>query len=134
MRADYVVHALKNTHDLHDVEICTVHRPGYFCGGSRPFESELIDVMSFKRPYEINLDGNLFGRHRSGYRHPSVAGTAGAVPIRNCTLAVCRPTVDPSHRRVLFVLGCPAAPIVKVVDQRKDFFRRSVDIDRALDT
>src|SRR6266851_10024509 len=54
MPPDNAIHVPKNAHDFHDVEICTAHGPRYLCGGSRRFESKLIDVMGFKGLDEIH--------------------------------------------------------------------------------
>src|ERR1700732_142235 len=93
MPPNYAIHVPKNTHDFHDVEICTVHGPRDLGGGSGGFESKLIHVMGFKRLREVHADRNHFVRKRFRYRHPPLASAASAIPIRDGVLAFRGPTV-----------------------------------------
>lgn len=74
----------------------------------------------------------LDGTDRLQNLHAAGADVLGALPGIDRALAALRPVIGAFHRGILVLVRRPTYPLMKVVDQRKDFFGRRLDHGRAL--
>src|ERR1700694_3801584 len=114
-----------------------MHEPGnvrcHIGGIALRQHCELGGVVALERLEEIELDDDF--RRRRGVEdfHAAGADIVVAVPRIDRALAALGAAVTALHRGILVLIRRPGPPLMKVVDQGEDFFRRRLDRGRAPD-
>src|SRR5262249_55212877 len=102
-------------------------------GGVAPgLQREVGRIAGFERLLKVQLDRNPGWWSRVHDLHASLAGFAAAVPRIDGTLAACGTAERPLHGGIRPRIGRPFGPSAKIVDERKDRLRRSLDAHRTL--
>src|SRR5258708_3002086 len=120
-------------HDLAHERRRAMHEPRQIGGIAMRQHCELGGAVALEGREEMELDDDLRWRRSVQDFHPARADILVALPRIDRALAACRAAIAALHRRILVFVRRPGPPLMKVVDQRKNPFRRRLDNGGALD-